>query len=108
MSSSNAEFKSTCVAKKTVADVLVGKAYEIAALNFLVECLTATIWSLSEEIAELNAEIGALSHTIHDLRNPTRRQPETEKVAQRWERLYTDYRPYRRQIGYPGDKGSRR
>ncbi|ULJ70641.1 hypothetical protein [Rhizobium gallicum] len=92
-------------APKTVADVLVGKAYEIAALNFLVECLTATICSLREEVAELNAEIGTLSRTIHDLRNPP---PPPEPAPESWQRLYADYRRYRWQVGYPGDKGSRR
>ncbi|MEX2693630.1 hypothetical protein [Rhizobium mongolense] len=94
-------------APKTVADVLVDKAYEIAALNFLVECLTATICSLREEVAELNAEIGTLSRIIHDLRSPMRQQPETRQVAESWQRLYADHRRSHRQIGYPGGKGSR-
>ncbi|MBB3455209.1 hypothetical protein FHT86_003508 [Rhizobium sp. BK313] len=91
--------------RKTVADVLIAKAYEIAALKFHNEQLIATICSLTDEIADLNTEIGRLTRTIHDLRNPP---PPPEPENESWQRLYADYRRYRRQVGYPGEKGSRR
>ncbi|MBW9116624.1 hypothetical protein JNB88_23610 [Rhizobium cauense] len=90
--------------RKTVADVLIAKAREIAVFNVVDRELRATISDGERQNAELRREVGCLSRQLaSELNRPMHGPPDrlTAAIDAQWSRLAEDYRSYRRAVGYP-------
>ncbi len=92
---------------RTVAEVLIDKAYEIGQAKYDKELILTECRWLRDEIADLRREIGHLSQQLAAEKGRQPQGPEDELTTQinaQWQRLYRDYAQYRRKRGYPGDR----